>query len=299
MPTSAEIRAESLAVAQQRLIESKLERGRQLGLSLPRKFVCDLLAFAKKVPSVPMQRRMKLGDLITARNASSPRISWCAIFLKAYSIISAKHPELRRAYLPFPWPHLYEHPTNIASFSLERNYRGEDGVFLAQIPQPEKFSLLELDALVRHYKSVPIEQVAAFQRALLLTRLPRPVRRFVWGLGLYADGMYRAGFFGTFAVSVVASLGAAGLHILSPLTTTLNYGTFDTDGSIDVRLTYDHRVLDGAHVARAMVALEEVLRGEILEELKAGSPTQSGQALAAVHWFDKFAETRSSIVSVS
>jgi len=299
MPTSAEIRAESLAVAQQKLSASKLERGRQLRLSLPRKFVCDLLTFAKKVPSVPMQRRMKLGDLVAARNASSLRISWCAIFLKAYSIVSATRPELRRAYLPFPWPHLYEHPTNNASFSLERNYGGEDGVFMAQIPRGVGGGGLELDALVRHYKSVPIEQVPAFQRLLLLTRLPRPVRRFVWRLGLYVDGMYRAGFFGTFAVSVVASLGAAGLHILSPLTTTLNYGTFDADGSIDVRLTYDHRVLDGAHVARAMVALEEVLRGEILEELKAGSPAESGPVVAAARWFDSSAETQGSIVSAN
>jgi hypothetical protein len=299
MSPPAEIRAEPLAVAQQRLNESKLERGRQLGLSLPRKFVCDLLAFAKNVPSVPMQRRMKLGDLVAARNAGSPRISWCAIFLKAYSIVSEKRPELRRAYLPFPWPHLYEHPTNIASFSLEREYRGEEGVFLAQIPQPEQFSLVELDSLVRYYKSVPIEQVPAFQRALLLTRLPRPVRRFIWQLGLYVDGMYRAGFFGTFAVSVVASLGAAGLHLLSPLTTTLNYGTFEPDGSIDVRLTYDHRVVDGAYVARTMVALEEVLRGEILAELKAELPAQSGRAVVATRWANTAAEPQGSIVSAS
>ena len=67
MPTAAEIRSETLLVAQQRLSESKLKRGRQLSLSLPRKFVCDLLAFAKKVPSVPMQRRMRLGDLVLAQ----------------------------------------------------------------------------------------------------------------------------------------------------------------------------------------------------------------------------------------
>jgi hypothetical protein len=66
----------------------------------------------------------------------------------------------------------------------------------------------------------------------------------------------------------VASLGAAGLHILSPLTTTLNYGIFEPDGAIDVRLAYDHRVLDGAPVARALAALEHVLRTEILEELR-------------------------------
>jgi hypothetical protein len=58
------------------------------------------------------------------------------------------------------------------------------------------------------------------------------------------------------------------LHLLSPLTTVLNYGTFEPDGSLDVRLTYDHRVFDGAIAARAIVELEEVLRGVILLELE-------------------------------
>jgi hypothetical protein len=256
-----------LDTAQRKLEGAIIARGRLLGLSLPRRFVCDLLAFARKVPSVPMQRRMHLGDLVAARQSHTPRISWCAIFLKAYSIVAAKRPELRRAYLPFPWPHLYEHPTNVATFSLERNYQGEEGVFFAHVPRPERFSLTELDALVRHFKAAPVDEIESFQRALRLSRLPLPVRRLVWWLGLSVDGMRRAAFFGTFAVSAVASLGAAGLHILSPLTTTLNYGTFDASGAIDVRLAYDHRVLDGANVARAMAALEEVLRGQILDEL--------------------------------
>jgi hypothetical protein len=106
-----------------------------------------------------------------------------------------------------------------------------------------------------------------FSQALLLSRLPLPLRRFLWWLALYTDGAARAHFFGTFGISVVASLGAGGLHVLSPLTTTLNYGTFEADGTIDVRLTYDHRVTDGAPIARALAALEEVLHGEIRAEL--------------------------------
>ncbi len=57
---------------------------------------------------------------------------------------------------------------------------------------------------------------------------------------------------------------------MSPLTTTLNYSPFEMDGSIDVRLTYDHRVLDGAPVARAMAELENVLHEEIADELHDG-----------------------------
>ena len=250
-----------------------INSGKRIRLSLPRRFVVDLLHFAKKVPSVPMQRRMKLNDVVRARTSHTNRISWSAIFLKAYSIVAANRPELRRSYMPyyfvFPWPHLYEHPINIAMFSIERNFRGDAAVFPVPVPRPELRSLCKLDELVRLHKSIPIEEVRSFQSVLRLSRLPLPLRRLVWWLGLNVDGMRRAKYFGTFGVSVVASLGAAGLHILSPLTTTLNYGTFEPDGSLDVRVVYDHRVIDGANMARLMAELEDALHGPILSELLA------------------------------
>lgn len=242
-------------------------KGRWINLSQQRRFVCDLLHFSRGVPSVPTQRRMQLADVIEARGRRAERISWCAIFIKAFSIVAAARPELRRCYLPLIWPHLYEHPINVASFSLERIYRGEAGVFFAKIPRPEERSLRELDALVRRYKSAPVETVPSFMQALWISRLPRPVRRLIWAIGLYSDGACRGHFFGTFGISVVGSLGAAGLHILSPLTTTLNYGTFTDGGELDVRLTYDHRVFDGAPAARALAELEEALHGDIRREL--------------------------------
>ena len=215
---------------------------------------------------------MRLADVIAARQTWPQRPSWCAIFLKAYSIVAADRPELRRSYMPRPWPHLYEHPINVASFTLERTYRDEEGVFFVQVPRPETLSLAELDVVVRHHQRAPIETVASFRRSLLLSRFPLPLRRLAWWMGLYYDGAVRAHFFGTFGISVVASLGAAGLHILSPLTTSVNYGAFEADGSLDVRLAYDHRVLDGAPAARALAALEEALHGPIRDELLCGRP---------------------------
>ncbi|MEI6239542.1 MAG: hypothetical protein WCR51_04075 [Planctomycetia bacterium] len=249
-------------------VDSRI-KGRWINLSPQRRFVCDLLHFAGRVPSVPSQRRMHLADVIEARGRTATRVSWCAIFIKAFSIVAAARPELRRCYLPWIWPHLYEHPINVASFTLEREYRGEPGVFFGKVPRPEQNSLRSLDAVVRHYQQAPVETVPTFRQAMLLSRFPLPVRRLVWWLGLYSDGACRGHFFGTFGISVVGSLGAAGLHILSPLTTTLNYGTFERDGTLDVRLTYDHRVLDGAPVARALGELEDVLHGEIRAELLA------------------------------
>ena len=133
---------------------------------------------------------------------------------------------------------------------------------------PEKQGLLELDAHLRRWKEAPVESVGSFRRALRTSRWPRPLRRTLWWFGLNVSGPRRARHFGTFGVSVYSGLGAASLHPLSLLTTTLNYGVIEPDGSVDVRLTYDHRVLDGGTVARALAELERYLTHELLAELR-------------------------------
>ena len=78
------------------------------------------------------------------------------------------------------------------------------------------------------------------------------------------------------------------LHPLSPLTTLLNYGVIDGDGRLAVRIMYDHRVMDGATVARALGRLEEILNSVILEEMRsltttaAGANSRSAQMAATV-----------------
>jgi hypothetical protein len=243
-------------------------RGRTLRLSLPRRFICDLLHFAARVPSVPVQRRMNLAAVVAARQAAAPRPSWAAIFTKAYAFVCSARPELRRCYLSFPTPRLYEHPISVASVAVERRFGDEDAVFFGHVKSPESCSLTDLDARLRAFKEQPVERIGAFRHALRLSAWPRPLRRLAWWIGLSAWGRKRAHFFGTFGVSVYAGLGAASLHPLSPLTTALNYGVIDTDGNVDVRLIYDHRVMDGATVARALQDLERVLQCEIVAELR-------------------------------
>ena len=242
--------------------------GRTLTLSLPRRFVCDLMHLARQVPTVPVQRRMNLASLAEARRLAMPKPSWCAIFTKAYAFVASAYPELRRAYLSFPQPHLYEHPISVASIAVERRFGDEDAVFFIHLKNPEKLSLQELDGQLRRAKEQPIEKISSFRRVLLVSRLPWPLRRLVWWVGLNVSGRKRAHYLGTFGVSVYSGLGAASLHPLSPLTTALNYGVIASDGSVDVRLVYDHRVLDGATVARALAELQRVLMCELLAELQ-------------------------------
>jgi hypothetical protein len=129
-------------------------------------------------------------------------------------------------------------------------------------------ALTEIDHRLRRGREQPLESVGSFRRILLVSRLPRPLRRLAWWFALNVSGRKRAHFLGTAGVTVYSGLGAASLHPLSLLTSTLNYGVIEPDGSVDVRLTYDHRVLDGANVARALADLERALNHEILTELR-------------------------------
>ncbi|HEY7426561.1 MAG TPA: 2-oxo acid dehydrogenase subunit E2 [Gemmataceae bacterium] len=242
--------------------------GVSIPLSLPRQLICDYLHFARQIPTVPVQRRMRLGAVVAARAATGLRPSWCALFTKAYGFVSAATPALRRAYMSFPRPHLYEHPINVASVAIERKFGDEDAVFFAHIRQPETLSLADIDQRLRRFKDEPMESIGDYRRILLMNRFPRPLRRLLWWIGLNVWGRKRAAFLGTSGITVYAGLGAASLHPLSLLTTTLNYGVIDPDGTVDVRLTYDHRVLDGATVARALAELERVLTHEVLAELR-------------------------------
>jgi hypothetical protein len=242
-------------------------RGRAIRLSKPRRMVIDLLYFAKQLPTVPVQRRMALASVVAARAACRNRPQWTAIFAKAYALTAREFPELRRAYVKIPWPQLYEYPVSTANIAFERDYRGEPGLFSLWIKDPAERSLAELQELIGYGATAPIEEVKDFRRSLWVSSLPRPLRRLLWWIGLNV-GRQRGNYFGTFGVSVYSALNAESLHPLLPLTVVMNYGVIADDGKVDVRIIYDHRVMDGATVARALAKMEQVLNGPIVDELR-------------------------------
>lgn len=242
-------------------------KGRSLPLSAPRRFVMDLVHFARKVPSVPVSRTIDVGPLVGPRQSHPARPSWAVLFMKAYALVAAENPPLRRALLTFPWTRLYEHPSTVCALALEREYRGEEGIFVGLFRAPEGQSLAELDRSMRWYKTEAIEAVGLFRQTLRVSAAPLPIRRFLWWSTLAVSGLKRAKRFGTFGLSTYGSLGAESLHPMSPLTTTLTYGPIDDDGRVCVKLIYDHRVLDGAYVARRLGEIEAALHGAIHDEL--------------------------------
>jgi hypothetical protein len=243
-------------------------KGRYLSPTGPRGFINDLVHFAHKVPSAPVSRSFDVSALRDPRARHGSRPSWSCLFMKAYALVGAEHSPLRRSYLEFPWPRIYEHPYMNCALAIERMYQGEEGVFVGLFRAPEQQTLVQLQAALRWYKNEPLEKVGFYRQALRFSKVPRPVRRFLWWSTLNISGFKRCKRFGTFGLSTYGSLGAEQLHPISPLTTTLTFGPIDpVAGRVIVKLIYDHRVLDGAFVARRLKEIEETLNGAILDEL--------------------------------
>lgn len=254
-------------------------KGSSLPLTGPRRFIIDLVHFARQVPSTPVARTANVSALFDARASHASRPSWAMLFMKAYALVGSEHPPLRRALLQFPWSRIYEHPWMNCALAIERSYQGEPGVFVGLFRAPEAQSIAQLQRSLAWYKEQPLEAVGFYRQALRVSRAPRPIRRLLWWSTLNVSGFKRAKRFGTFGLTSYGALGAESLHPISPLTTTLTFGPIAPTGEVVIKLIYDHRVLDGAYIARRLADIEAALHGPILEELKGGEDTPYGNKM--------------------
>jgi hypothetical protein len=61
----------------------------------------------------------------------------------------------------------------------------------------------------------------------------------------------------------------------------LTYGPIDPLGRVIIKLIYDHRVLDGAYIARRLQDIDETMNGAILDELNRDIAHAKEKALSA------------------
>lgn len=248
---------------------SQPRKGIRVPISPARAMVGELLHHAVQVPSLPLSREAKIADLVAERNRASDSPSWIAVFMRAYGLVSRRHPELRRALIRWPWPHFYEHPESECAILIEREWRGEAVVLGAKIRSPENMSIAEIDKNLRRFRHAPVESIGYFRQILRLGRLPWPLRRFTFWQSLHLSGFKRAKRFGTFMISSLGNFGVEQHHPLTPLTTYFTFGPI-RDGRVNLKIIYDHRVLDGRSVARALADLESILNEDLLVELRDG-----------------------------
>ncbi|MGX4770869.1 acyltransferase [Bradyrhizobium guangdongense] len=243
-------------------------RGTPKTISLPRRLICDLMRASMDVPFVSLSRSLNIRSLLEARAGVLGPAGWAAIFVKAFALVARDEPVLRTVYAKWPWPSLYELPKSVALIAIARVEKGEECVMPQRIAAPEAMTLSAVDAEIRRAKTAPIDDVPMFRKIMRATRLPLPLRRLSWAVGLNF-GRQRGNWFGSFAVSSVAAYGGGELHPVTPGPFIVSYGVVEPDQTIHVVIRWDHRVTDAAPIARVLTRLEQVLNTEIAAELSA------------------------------
>jgi hypothetical protein len=242
-------------------------RGTVRKISIPRRLVADLMHASIRVPFVSLARPLNIRNLIEARAQAQRPPGWAAIFVKAFALVAKGEPALRTLFVKWPYARFYELPRSIAMVTIARFEDGQDCVLLQKVTAPDETPLTEVDAVLQHAKDAPIDQVPAFRKMLLATRLPLAARRLLWWIGLNW-GRQRANYFGSFGLTSVAAFGPGELYALGPGPFVLSYGMVKPDHTVDVVLRWDHRITDAALIAKVLTRLEQVLNGELAAELR-------------------------------
>lgn len=244
--------------------------GKVKPISLGRKLVLDLLHAS--IPLVVVKRTMEIERLVTARASLAVRPGWSTIIAKAFCIVARDEPCLRTFYLKWPWPHFYEVPKSVAMVAVVR--ADLDVPVMLKVGSADEFSLADVDAFIQRGKHSPAEEVPSLRRMLRIARLPLPLRRLLWSIGLNV-GRQRANYFGTFAITSLASLDVETIVARTPGPAFITYGAIRPDHTMELLFHWDHRIYDGFQVARALRRLEDVLNTDIADEMLANEQLKS------------------------
>jgi hypothetical protein len=242
--------------------------GRTTALSTFHRYLADLAEQARLIPRSTVHRTLDLAAVAAARSVAGPRPSWTALFTKALAFVAGQHLELRQCWQTWPRPHLYEHPVAVAAVAVERLPDEELLGFWGTLAAPDQLGLTQIDTQLKRFREASaeqLEQIAHWQRR---GRRPAWLRRVGWWLDTSLSGQRRAERLGTCAVASVGSLGTDFSNPLYPTTVVLTYGPITAQGSGDVRLTFDARLLTCAAAARLLGELERALTCEMLMELR-------------------------------
>ena len=242
-------------------------RPRRLRLPRSRRLTIDVLHYHRQVPTCAHDRVMDLSRLSQLRAGLSQRISWSMLFIKAYGMVAAKFPVLRQTYMPWPWPHVYQHPCSVAMVATHREIDGEAWLFWSRFTRPEGQPLPRLQEFLDRYQHAPVPDV--FQRQWQLSALPTPLRRVFWWWALNTSGVKRARRTGTFFLTTISAKGAEIQHPPAFLTANMTFGPLDDRGRSRVTIAYDHRLMDGTLIADCLADLETTLNEPIADELRA------------------------------
>jgi pyruvate/2-oxoglutarate dehydrogenase complex dihydrolipoamide acyltransferase (E2) component len=176
------------------------------------------------------------------------------------------HPEANAAIRGRFRPKVARFQSVDGKLALDRTVGGQRIVLSAVLPDLHRASLAEVQAQVERYRDGDPADQPEFAGVRMLHRLPAPVGRVLFRLGVRPLHR-RAAAFGTFAVSSLGHRPVDGFYSVGGTTITIGLGQIADrpvvrDGELAVAptmrlsLTFDHRVIDGALAADLLADLK-------------------------------------------
>jgi hypothetical protein len=240
--------------------------GRRHRISKSRQTIVDLLFFSKSFPLIAVERSMPFGELARARVSHPEQPPWSALFAKAFGLAAQEFAPLRQSYFRYPVPYLFEYDESVVSIAHELDVGEEQAVLPVRIRCPDQLPLTNFRYKIEEMRDADLWQRGFYRMLATAACLPFFLRRPLWWIALNVP-RFRKRCFGTFAITSVGALGADLLTPVLPITSLLTYGPLADDGTLRVRLLFDHRVYDGASAARVLARLEQLLLGPIYNEV--------------------------------
>lgn len=231
-----------------------------------RALASDIASMGSRVPTARADLVVDLSMLAATRSLAIPRISWTALFVRSYGLVTDEVPCLRQSYMRWPFPHLFQHAQSTAMIAIQRDECPSPRLCWGRILNPAAQSLTTIQASLDRYQREPVAKT--FRKQVLFSHLPMLLRRLIWWSILNISGRRRSRQLGTFSISSLAGQGVLNRDHPTVLTTSLSYGPVSPKGECLLTLVYDHRLLDGMQAARTLHRLRDHLQHTMVDELK-------------------------------
>lgn len=246
-----------------------------------RQIVLDVIRWARSVPSFAVECTVELTELAALRaqcNQRPPslehndtrfndrRLSWSAIFLRAFGLAINDCPLLRQSYHSFPRQRLYQTNDIAISLTVSRQVEGQQKLYFGKMVSPNLKSVSEIQQTLNYYQFHDAQE--AFGQQCRAASLPRVFRDWLWWWRLHGNPAKRAKRLGNAGFSTLAGQGMLNRNHPCFLTSSLSYGPVDQDGKSIVTLQCDHRVLDGVQASEALQCMTGHLKTTVTAELR-------------------------------
>lgn len=255
-------------------------------LARERRHTLHFLAGIRAISPVFLDTEVDMSRVVAYRAAArrdSHAYSFVTFVIYVVGRVLLAHPDANAAVRGRLWPRVSRYSFVHAKLTMDKTMNGQRLVFSAVVRGADRASLDDIQRVIEHYREGDPARMPEFAGARLLHRLPIPLGRVLFRVGMRSLGR-RPDLMGTVAIATLGDRPVDGFHSTGGTTITVAAGRVADrpvvrDGQVTVApimrlsLTFDHRVIDGAEAA------------DVLNDIKTGlekfTPERAARATAS------------------